>query len=888
MTSLHRYLWAKSDPHHPLWCHLLDVAAVCRAVLPHFGGLPELPDSWVCLIAGLHDTGKADPYFQNKEATLAADLRVRGLPVLEEQLPFRHERRSAQWVNRWLKDTHRWKSAAREVVAAALVGHHGDFTSFDAPVLPPAEAAIWAEFRRELTDLLVEMLEVPPLSLSAFEHAGVAGLRLSGLVVLSDWIASNDELYRYPSLDRELPPKYFAAACQEAERAVTSLAFNARTASPAGSEPVAFQGVFPDFTLPRRVQLGLEELVAAGAVPPGLVLIEDQMGEGKSEAALYLIECWSGDRGRCGAYLALPTAATSNQMYRRYARFLESRSAAGPAPRLVHGMAWLADDTTPTMPSQTFGEVGEGWTAREWFRNTRRALLAPEAVGTIDQALMSVLHVRFGFLRFLGLSTKTLLVDEVHAYDEYMTVLLEQLLRWCWVLRIPVVLLSATLSNRQKERLLQAFGGSLPEAHREEYPLVTVAPFDGNATAHPIPLPDDRNGEPRCAPSRAIDIQVVRHPGLLENPAEIAALAADVVRDGGCACVLVSTVTTAQQVFETLRRPGAAPETDLLLFHARFRAGERARREKEVVGRFGKDAGRDGNPPRPRRAILVATQVVEQSLDVDFDVLLTEIAPIDLLLQRCGRLHRHPQEERHGHAEPVVHVFLPQPDTPRFGRTARVYETLEPLVRTYAVLQKVDAFHLPGDFRTLIGQVYDGAPLPEGVVDEQSLREAAKKRVELDRAARDEALKHLLPEPQIDAFPLTRLSVEEDEEGTAEASYFRARTRLGDPTVRLLLVNDGRAEALFRSDQPPHRRVLQWLLQQQVTVPYWWLQGALPAQGFAEPADAPRWLRGYRYLRLRDRKWRGVRNGSPLLLIDDPDLGVRLTKDEVQEDDTAV
>jgi CRISPR-associated endonuclease/helicase Cas3 len=881
-----RRLWAKSDPFHPLWCHLLDAAAVCSALLSHFGGVEELPESWVCLLVGLHDLGKADPYFQNLDEDLAERLRASGVPLTAERRRYRHERRTAEWVLRWLRQDQGWPRDAARAADRALGMHHGN-PGTDLCSLTAAEELFWGDCKARLAEMLRGVLKPPPLDAHPFEHCGSASLRLAGLTVLADWIASNPELFAYTSLNREAPPdEYFAEARALAAESAARLAFDSGVPFPPGPPP-EFRDLF-DFDRPRALQLTLEHRCRSNAVPPGLVIIEDQMGEGKSEAALYLLECWARQRGRHGAYLALPTAATSNQMHGRYRDYLQSLAPECAAPRLVHGMAWLVDDVGPDAPSRTYGDdPDEEQTARDWFRSTRRALLAPEGVGTIDQALMSVLQVRFGFLRFLGLATKALLVDEVHAYDEYMTVLLEQLLRWCRALRIPVVMLSATLSGRQKARLLRAFGAALPEEHADAYPLITAAPFDAPTVAHPVPPPADLED---CAPSRAVNIQVRPRFGLLEEPRGTAELAASLVQDGGCACVLVNTVKSAQQVYRQLARPGVCPPgTELLLFHARFRAVERTRREREVVGRFGKDAGTEGRPPRPARAILVATQVVEQSLDVDFDVLITELAPIDLVLQRCGRLHRHDRGDRGPHCVPTVHVLLPPAGVVTCGRTDRVYSDLEPLRRTLPLLAAPRELRLPGAFRELVGAVYDDGALPSGVVPEAVLADARAHRNADEQVARGKAQEHLLPDPdpRRNPFEAERPPVEEGEEGET-ASYFRARTRLGDDTRRVLVLAEGRAEHLLAREHPPRRRVLRWLMGNQAALPVWWLTPR-PAPAYAPIGDGPKWLRGHRVLWLRAGEWRGTdANGRGVVIRDCPTLGLEIATDEEIDDDADV
>jgi len=475
---LSRQLWAKSypdDPNrsHPLWCHLLDVAVVCEALLPRFGGVPSLPGTSLLYLVALHDIGKADARFQGKAPALVP----LGVPPASEGdcRGFRHEARSAEWITSSLTaQPWGWGKAAARVVAQATRGHHGDFSAGSQTGANYNESewpwmSFYGTMRDELATLVAGALGVQPDARQRFTDASAEGIKLAGLIVLADWIASNPETYRYPALYPKDPPyqepdAYLAAARTEAQRAVRRLELDAAPAAPAAGRQ-GFTDIWPGLKAfpPRPSQQALQDAVQGAGVPPGLAIIEAPMGEGKTEAALYLAACW----GRPGAYIALPTQATGNQMHRRYARFLRERDPDGPPPRLVHGMAWLQDDVVPDAVSRTDGEDDrERLRSREWFASAKRALLAQDGVGTVDQVLMAALNVKHGFLRLLGLTTKTLIIDEVHAYDVYMTTLMQTLLRWCRALDVPVILLSATLSQAQKVALAEAYGGSgaLPRA----------------------------------------------------------------------------------------------------------------------------------------------------------------------------------------------------------------------------------------------------------------------------------------------------------------------------------------------------------------------------------------------------------------------------------------
>lgn len=904
LTPLHLHLWAKSDPQHPLWCHLLDVAAVCKALLPRFGGVENIPKPWLLLLVALHDIGKADAQFQNKDPQQKA--RIKGLGLELEPEPnvtrFRHEARSAEWLASFLKEKG-WGRDAGPVVTGAIRGHHGNFAAGLEPgqfyIETAKSLARWSPLRGSLAALVMDTLGIKPYALDRFRDAGAAGTKLSGLIVLSDWIASNHEQYACNDparLNAELPPpEYWKAAQAEAKRAVHRLELT--PPEPSADKSPTFTTLWPGFD-PRPIQAALENECLRG-LRPGLAIVEAPMGEGKTEGAIYLAECWNRQTGRAGVYFALPTTATSNQMHGRYRNYLE-RTSPGAVPRLVHGLSWLIDEVSPQEAAQTFGTDGGGGNnggeddeplSREWFRPAKRALLASHGVGTVDQALMAALNVKHGFLRFLGLSAKTLIVDEVHAYDAYMNTLLCCLLSWCRVLGIPVILLSATLSRAQKQQLCAAYAGRdvlpLPSAAYDPYPLLTFVPL---AEAEKTGVEESARIVPvSSGPARNPPLALTSQTGILDNPMQTASLAAAQAEAGGCVCIIVNTVVAAQETFRALQamqERGELPEnTRLLLFHARFRAEGREEIEKTVLALFGKDA--DPTHPRPKRAILVATQVVEQSLDIDFDVMLSQIAPIDLLLQRSGRVWRHAHHPRHARTGPALHLLLPALDSFEFGGSGRVYPP-ELLLRTLDLLHHRTAISLPTDFRPLIEACYSPSAPPPPTVPPEVFQKAVTERRKAEEHAENEASKHLIPAPDTEVFKLAQMrkAVSEAEEGE-KASFLHAQTRLGDQTAAALVLHDPALLDLVRqgitspkAPAPPLEQMRR-LFRQKVNLPAWWLKEATAAPGFEIISEGPKWLRHHVVLGFRNGLWQGEYkqrdgNHSPVTIEDHPQEGLRL------------
>jgi len=562
----------------------------------------------------------------------------------------------------------------------------------------------------------------------------------------------------------------------------------------------------------------IQQILLENDIPPGLVIIEAPMGEGKTEAAWILAEKWR-DKGYHGMYMALPTMATSDSLHSRYRDDYLAKLNPGAKVELVHGMAWLRDEKEPkTLPQS--GEPGDDqFFAAAWFRPTRRAMLAAHGVGTVDQAMLAGMNVKFGFLRLSGLADRVLVIDEVHAYDAYMSAIIARLLQWCACLKIPVVMLSATLSAKQRGEMIEAYGAAGVEpSSNTPYPLISVAE----------PRKKVWTIMPNASSNRTLKIET--HEGLLGSAKKTAAKAVDLVKDGGCCCVILNTVKQAQAVYEELK----LPPNEKLLFHARFAASDREKTAQRVLDLFGKghwdgegDERRFVPPIRPKKYVLVATQVVEQSLDVDFDYMFSELAPIDLLLQRSGRIKRHSRDENGNlvdgpdrRGEPVLHVLVPATEgskTPKMGASKMVYQTY-PLLRTLEVLSGKNQVDLPKEFRPLIEAVY-GETSSTWAFDDLEIEKLVWNEFQADLGA--QAGQYLLCEPTADEFdPVGADEVGDDSD---DGNGWRARTRLGLEDVLVIPVNPDELPTLTKGDVD--RDKVKELYQRSVKIPpyphYW-------------------------------------------------------------------
>ncbi len=692
---------------------MLDVAACAEAILEREPAQtlklyaqdmalePAQARAWVCALAGLHDLGKASPAFQQKwpegkERVWAAGLTWSSNPtpppddvshsvITEKVLPDLLEERG--WVRR-----------AADNVAAAVGEHHGFRATrhdLDRVVSEEKGEGTWDEVRRELFKAVLEVLgvgEAPKVSI----YGGAAFERLAGLTSFADWIGSSFEFH---PLGDDLA-EYYRRAKEQAAQKLDSLGwFKRETLMP---EPQGLEAVFAYLGKPgqpfrsRPLQTALEGLLK-GVDKPALFLIEAPMGEGKTEAALYAHLRLQATNGHRGMYIALPTQATGNLMFERAKKFLDLyKKSRSLDLQLLHGASELVEEYQKILVRpNTPGEKEEGVEAQVWFSHRKRGLLSEYAVGTVDQALLGILPTKHHFIRLWGLGNRVVVLDEVHAYDTYTSGLIESLVRWLLALGSSAVLMSATLPKAKRESLLRAFGAQrIPE---KPYPRITrVLAGDPNPVAETFAVREQPTLTLRALP---LELEVVAQKALEQ------------ARSGGCVACIVNTVQRAQELYQKLK--GNPDGVEVCLFHARYPLEERLERERIVLAKFGKEG------QRPQKAILVATQVVEQSLDLDFDVMFTDLAPVDLVLQRAGRLHRHERDpkERHAHTKPVLWVAgLKCEGVPDFGSAERIYQRYV-LLRSWLALQNRPQIELPGDIDGLVQEVYS-EPAPQGLSQE--------------------------------------------------------------------------------------------------------------------------------------------------------------------------
>jgi len=729
---------------HMLPYHCLDVGAVGEQLLQshqHLCGylatLTGMNEAdfrrWAVYLLVLHDIGKFAVTFQALRPDLLNSLQQRNTNKTSKRhdtLGFLLWQKKIKALMRELgllpaTASQRNTPAgqlAMDIWMAAMTGHHGT---------PPESANILLDdpfenldqqaamdFVRDLTDLLIP--DRPSFPVHDPHAINQASWWLAGFAVLCDWIGSNTK--HFPYHDQPLPlDNYWQTARQQADTAIadtgllpkavaTSLELEQLIDNATSVEATPLQALAEQIDLHRG---------------PQLFILEDVTGAGKTEAALLLAQRLMADGHAHGIYFGLPTMATANAMYKRlgkqgYRQLYQADSQ--PSLVLAHGAAFLSDGFRQSIVASQIPPDGEydGLPAaaahcNQWLAdNRKKALLADMGIGTLDQALLAILPSRHQSLRLLGLLGKVLIVDEVHACDAYMHPLLCRLLRAHAAAGGSAILLSATLPQRQRQDLTDAFGKGLGVESQSlssfDYPLLT----DVHAQAATEVAMATRESV-----RRAVRVEY------LESEEAVEAAIYEAAQEGQCVCWIRNTVADAREAYTRLQEQ--YPDWPVGLFHARFAMADRLDIERRVLDSFGRDSRHEHRVGR----VLIATQVVEQSLDLDFDQLITDLAPIDLIIQRAGRLRRHRRDARGNPIEgqdhrgtPVLGLHTPEwQDEPgddwfaqHFHRGAAIYPDHGQLWLGLKLLRISGGFRMPEDARTLIEGVYGpDAEIPEGL-----------------------------------------------------------------------------------------------------------------------------------------------------------------------------
>ena len=838
----------------------------------------------VKLIVGAHDIGKCSPMFLTQNTELYERVLKHSLTRCERAEEMRGSSPHS-WIGeiafeKWLesrwnpgKAEKRYVSATAKQLGSIIGAHHGRPVSWrhhDDMANPNLPLAVngdktWKQTRRELLDWWMNWTDSQEIirQCKGLVFPTTWQSLVAGITVMADWIASNQELF--PLVDwNELYPERLLAP--ERHRQRTKAAWEKLHLPPSWQPEILSQD--PDQLLQTLFALGADaharpaQVAAVEAAKkmtlPGMMIIEEVMGAGKTEAALMAATILAKRAETSGVLVALPTKATTDAMFARVVEWAQASAKTGFSLKLQHGNATLnslykkiqygriasAGNAVSPGQSSSMGIDEESGHSRQpavvhrWFKK-KAALLASVVVCTVDHLLFSALQTKHVSLRHLGISDKVVIIDEVHSYDVYTSQFLKRTVQWLGAFGVPVIALSATLTRRAREELFAAYkkGQELKRAVKQKDKGSN--PFDGSifAAMHkpqlagggtvsapaPVPVPEsDAHSAsqtpiyPALSYSDAQGVKVRPLPVLATKKIEVehwegdARLLADLegrLKNGGCVLVVRNTVANAQRSYETLR---AVFGDDVRLVHSRFTQQDRQDNDEWLVRTFGKP----GKSRRPKRAIVVGTQVVEQSLDIDFDVLYSDLAPIDLLFQRMGRVHRHERESRPPAVRQPRCILMGVPSkgksNPQVDSGSTYVYDEDVLLRTAAyVLDKEvagDAWEIPTDIGTAVAAVYEetvATPDSWG----KTLQRTKKSKVDKALSKTEGAAMGLLAPPtNSDTASLIGWLGGDNPDGDPDETGI-VGVRDGDSGVEVLLVErQGENIAVIPTDSHPESR----------------------------------------------------------------------------------
>ena len=724
-----KYLTGKTSANDsglwlPAWMHMRDTAEIAVRIARH--SLPVSTQNflkeqigetkfykYIKLHALLHDIGKYTYKFQIRILNSLPEIRSKIEELIDCSVRISSDSFLHSLASQNILELYGFPLST-SVIAGA---HHGeplvDFRHLNMTCEPKSywgknEALFKSVWQAWIKYALRESGFDSPSEVPSVDQS--AQLLLSGLVVEADWISSKTDYF--PLIPTDIIPDFGVYPPKRADAAWKSFDASAPwNISTYSCDDAVFSRRFNGIT-PNSIQKEFVDICGRNQGKGGIYILEAPMGCGKTEAALMGAELLASINNSGGIFFGLPTQATANGIFDRIVPWAENLpDNERNSVKLAHQAAEL-NDLYRAIRDKSYKEddVANNLYVHKWLSGKKQTLLSNFVVGTIDQLLLAGLSQKYAMLRHLGLAGKVVVIDEVHSYDAYMNVFLDSVLHLLGSFRTPVILLSATLTGKRRAELINAYANvnsgkkaALEEwAATKDYPLVTycepaVDPKDVKSLAIPY------NGK-----QKHIKIKRISEDGIVESLKEK-------LKDGGCACIICNTVARAQRFAALIKE--ALPDSYEIIYHSQFILEHRTAIENELTACTGKKSTAESR--YSRKTIVIGTQTLEQSLDIDFDFLITDLCPMDVLLQRIGRLFRHDRKRNSVFTEPCCMV-LDYSD-----EYSEIYEKW-----TLEMVEKLlpDFITTPDDISPLVQDAYDTNSCPEGnkyLINEEKMRSKA-------------------------------------------------------------------------------------------------------------------------------------------------------------------
>lgn len=750
LSQATKQLWAKKKNEEgnelwlPLITHLNDTANVINYLFNHWlnehqriflrAGLKndelvseEEIQKLIKFLGFVHDIGKATPVFQikksyrtNKDDDLDDFLIERlirvGFTGLDSTIILNANKNPHALVGEVILGN----LGVSENIGAIIGGHHGktlekfpknqfnDYTKayiqIDDSKSNNRVKLLWEQVQTEILVAGLEIAGYSDVSKLPQRIKKPQAVLLEGLLIMADWLASSEylpskqPLFPLISLDRGVDD---IDSQDRFQNAIMNWEQTEQWQPQRIENGLEIYRKRWNFEQPRPVQAKMTEAIG-NLTEPGIIIVEAPMGIGKTEIALVATEQLAGQTEQTGLFIGLPTQATTNAMFGRVSEWVKSlanESGLNYNIRLQHGKALfnrkyreiphastISDDEGADDYLQLDGQI----VVNDWFSG-KKTMLTDFVVGTIDHLLLMGLKQKHLFLRHLGFSGKVVVIDEVHAYSAYMSSYLKKALEWLGAYQVPVVILSATLPKDKRSELIERYlkgryGSTKPRLApnnwkiEQAYPLLTMT--DADRLVQVTDFEEELGRDVKVARNNLSDEELIT--GIVAS-----------LSNGGVVGLIVNTVKRAQQLAQLAKK--LSPQLPLMVIHSQFLATARAKQEERLQAVIGKKA------KRPQKLLVIGTQVLEQSLDIDFDIMYTDIAPIDLILQRVGRLHRHNIKRPIHFEKPILNVL----GIESYGNYGDANQYLYGLY----LLKKTDYYlpnsiNLPNDISPLVQRVY--------------------------------------------------------------------------------------------------------------------------------------------------------------------------------------
>jgi len=684
---------------HPTVFHMIDVAYVAKAIWDKFSQLEkeflaknlnltvEEAEIFIPCFNALHDIGKITPAFVNR---LRIDgynkkLEKEGYSTTDYEKPF-HNESTYHILKRICPESERlWIYHG---------GHHGFFLISQNTVKPRRRSERkllddgignekWQRQQKEIYNTIVEKFGAEEVMAKAkFSSESIAHLFM-GIMSSADWLASDPNNFPYTCTVEDVSVDLDAYYKESESRAksVVEKSFGEYNEFVEKS----FEELFKRFSPNSSQKIIIDNM--QDIKEPSLIMLRDSTGNGKTEAMLYAANKLASVCGHRSIKYLMPTQATSDSMWSRFGDFVNNFAPNDVMDlQLVHSGSrfsnvHLDDDIQDKLLTSNF------------MRRTKCRLMSQYTIGTIDQALLGFISVRYFYMRIFALFNSVIIIDEVHSYDIFTSHIVRSLLRHAKELRCSVIMSTATLSTKLCDELIEAYSGSKCSS---PYPGAIIVSENYRKS---FALPSLRE--------RRIKTEVLYEPDVV-----------NVVKNtwtrlgkDGKGCLICNTVAHSVDAYNIAKKLGY----NVILIHGKFSRKIKSRLIQKITELFGKDS-------KQQKILCIGTQIIEQSLDIDFDYMATYLCPIDFLLQRIGRLHRHFRIRPIGLKEPTVTVYLAKdPAIGEFADTAIYRKHF--LEKTLVILNNINNIDLPSDVQKHVDEVYDSV----------SSSDSYKKRKKIER-----------------------------------------------------------------------------------------------------------------------------------------------------------